>query len=150
MIPHVAQLKFAHHAYLIDTAMTQAIIEKSPVKILVFRLLRINTCVERHFLQGIGNPACFDVVGAPGAAGVTEQTFPRQLVCQGIFNVTKDNHADQAVRGDHICIFSYRTSGSAALALITGGNILARTCHNFQGENIRRLGIVFKCFCSQT
>ena len=77
MIPHVPQLKFTHHAYFIDPAMSKAIVEKGPVEILIFRLLRVYACIKGHFLQGVGNSARFYIVGTPGSAGMTEQAFPR-------------------------------------------------------------------------
>jgi len=60
MIPHIAQLKFTHHADLVDPAPAQTIVEKGPVEILIFGLLRIYARIKRNFLQGIGNSACFD------------------------------------------------------------------------------------------
>ena len=108
MIPHVSQLKLTHHAYFIYTTMAQTIVEKSPVKIFVFRLLRIYAGIKCHFFQSIGNPAGFDIVGASGSTGVTEQTFPGQLVGQGVFNIPQNYHADQPVRGDHVRVFGNR------------------------------------------
>lgn len=123
----------AHELYLVDPSPPGATGDKGVVEVCDGGASRGNALFPAHFFQGLGDPACLNVVGAASTAGVAGDTLPDQGVFKGGFSVACNDHADEAIRCKSD-LFTHGAPGGAAPALIASKNILVGTFHHLNSK----------------